>query len=187
MARQNPAPSKQDTPGQAQSSSSSSKLSTAMPGMKISLCSKQNPFLPLPAAPGNKQRERGSYCNRYLGHRGGLAQVGGCHSVSLRGAGRGLSSAQLWGDGGWHRAAGLGSELWAGTTQRGKLGVSAWEQFGSEAALLRLCWHWAHLGSRAGSGQFSGGGQVCVAVWNSLTNAFVPFSPTALHNLYLSF
>lgn len=87
---------------------------------------------------------------------------------------------------------GMAQSCWAGIRALGwdypKWKVrSPWEQFGSEAALLRLCWHWAHLGSRAGSGQFSGGGQVCVAVWNSLTNAFVPFSPTALHNLYLSF
>lgn len=58
VARQKLAPSKQHTPGQAQSSSSSGELSTTMPGMKISPCSKQNPFLPLPTAPGNKQQAR---------------------------------------------------------------------------------------------------------------------------------
>lgn len=53
-----PSASKQHTPGQVQSSSSSGEVSIMMPEMKISLFLKQNPFLPLPIAPGNKQQAR---------------------------------------------------------------------------------------------------------------------------------
>jgi len=53
-----PSTSKPHTPGQAQSHSSSGEVSITMPEMKISLCLKPNPFLPLPIAPGNKQQAR---------------------------------------------------------------------------------------------------------------------------------
>lgn len=53
-----PSASKPHMPGQVQSSSGSGEVSIMMPEMKISLCLKQNPFLPLPTAPGNKQQAR---------------------------------------------------------------------------------------------------------------------------------
>lgn len=43
------------------------------------------------------------------------------------------------------------------------------------------------LESKSESGQHSGCGWVCVAVWKSLTNAFVPLFLTALYILYLNF
>lgn len=67
--------------------------------MKISLCLKQNPFLPLPAAPGNKQQERtNNIADIWVIGKCGVAKVGVSHSEPLRGAGRGLSPAQALGE-----------------------------------------------------------------------------------------
>lgn len=71
MARQKPAPSKQHSQAKLRAAPAPSHARDEnIPVLQT------NPFLPLPAAPGREQQERGQCCNRSLGHKYGVAKLG---------------------------------------------------------------------------------------------------------------